>query len=131
MIDATSASAAMRVTDEFMATFNARDASAHAGTLVYPHVRLAGGTVRTWKDADQATRDMTAAFTWLIERLGWHYSEWDRREVVHADVNKVHLDVAFTRYRDGGSIIARHQAIYVVERVEDCWGVRCRSSFAP
>jgi hypothetical protein len=123
--------AAMRVTDEFMATFNARDAAGHAGTLAYPHVRLASGTVLIWGDIDEAIRDMGVAIAALTERLGWHHSEWDRREVIHAGEDKVHLDVAFTRYQDDGSVIAKHEAIYVVERADGGWGIRCRSSFAP
>ncbi len=131
MGDASATRAAMQVTDDFMTTFNARDAAAHAATLVYPHVRLAGGRVRIWKDVGEATRDMTAAIAALSDQLGWSFSEWDRREVIHAGEGKVHLDVAFTRYREDRSVIAHHDAVYVIELVEGGWGVRCRSSFAP
>ena len=52
---------ARSVTDEFLATFNAGDAAAHAATLAYPHVRLASGTVRVWATFEEAHAAMTVA----------------------------------------------------------------------
>ncbi|MDO9476946.1 MAG: hypothetical protein Q7L07_09550, partial [Pseudohongiella sp.] len=39
---------AMAALDEFMLTFNSRDPVAWAGSLNYPHVRFASGTVTIW-----------------------------------------------------------------------------------
>jgi hypothetical protein len=61
----------------------------------------------------------------------WDHSAWDRREVIHAGPDKVHIDTRFTRYRKDGSVIGGFDSIYVVTRQDGHWGVKIRSSFAP
>ena len=124
--------AAMAVADEFLATFNARDAAAHAATLAYPHVRLASGAVRIWDTIEQATEEMARNIPLLVERAGWDHSEWDHKRLVHEGDRKVHLDVQFTRYRADGSVIGVYPAVYVVVQGEDgAWRIQARSSYAP
>jgi hypothetical protein len=129
--DDTAVEGAMRVTDEFLATFNAGDAAGHAATLAYPHVRLASGQVRVWEAYDEAVVAMERAISLLRERAGWDHSEWDHRRVVHTGPGKVHLDVQFTRYRADGSVIGVYPAVYVVVEQDGTWLIQCRSSFAP
>ena len=121
----------MAVTDAFLATFNAGDAAGHARTLAYPHVRLAGGSVRIWHDVDEATAAMRLAAPALRQQVGWDHSRWDHRRVVHVGPGKVHLDVCFTRYRADGSVIGVYPAVYVVVAVDGDWLIQARSSFAP
>ncbi len=123
--------AAIAVTDEFLATFNAMDAAGHARTLAYPHVRLASGTVRIWEGYDEARRAMETSMATIRDRIGWDHSVWDHRRLIHERDDKVHLDVQFTRYRADGSVIGAYPAVYVVVRQGDAWGIQCRSSFAP
>ncbi len=68
-------SSALEVMDAFMAAFNARDTQAWADTLLYPHVRFAGGTVTTFSDRDA----FVAAnhIDRLIAGEGWDHSKWD------------------------------------------------------
>jgi hypothetical protein len=61
----------------------------------------------------------------------WDHSAWDRREVIHAGADKVHIDTRFTRYRKDGSVIGGFDSIYVVTRENGHWGIKIRSSFAP
>jgi hypothetical protein len=129
--EAAAMAGAMDVTDEFLATFNAGDASGHAATLAYPHVRLASGTVRIWSTLDEAIAAMQQAMPALREHVAWHHSKWDHREVIHAGPAKVHLDVQFTRYRADGSVIGVYPAVYVVVDHDGDWRIQCRSSFAP
>ena len=133
MADSDSISAAMAVTDAFLATFNALDAPGHAATLAYPHVRLASGTVRLWESEDEATTAMERNMGLLRERVGWDHSRWDHRNVIHVGEGKVHLDVQFTRYRADGSVIGVYPAVYVIVRDADSgeWRIQARSSFAP
>lgn len=131
MSESAAVAGAMAITDAFLSTFNAMDAAGHAATLAYPHVRLASGTVRIWQDEAEATAAMATNMPMLRERAGWHHSEWDHRDVIHATDAKVHLDVQFTRYRADGSIIGVYPAIYVVVSDSDGWRIQARSSFAP
>ena len=132
MADSDSISAAMDVTDAFLATFNALDAAGHAATLAYPHVRLASGTVRVWESQDESTAAMERNMGLLRERVGWDHSRWDHRNVIHVGEDKVHLDVQFTRYRADGSVIGVYPAVYAIVRTSDGdWRIQARSSFAP
>jgi hypothetical protein len=121
--------AALAVMDAFLEAFNARDESAWADTLHYPHVRIASGTVAVYPDREAflENRDLNA----FAEQTGWDYSTWDDLSVVHASPDKVHIAVRFTRYDRQGAEMASYDSFYVVERIDGRWGVRARSSFAP
>jgi hypothetical protein len=61
----------------------------------------------------------------------WDHSSWERREVIHAGADKVHIDTGFTRWARDGSRIGSFDSIYVVTLENGHWGVKLRSSFAP
>jgi len=118
--------AAQGVLDAFMAAFNARDITAFEATFNFPSVRLASQGLIVINAGDmQAERFTTGA---LAE---WDHSAWDRRDVIHAGPEKVHIDTRFTRYRKDGSVIGGFDSIYVVTLQDGHWGVKIRSSFAP
>ena len=120
---------ALKVMDAFMAAFNARDTSAWADTLLYPHVRFASGKVAIFQDRDA----FVAAnhIDKLIAGERWDHSAWDSMQVVQSSPDKVHITVSFSRYRADGTKYATYPSLYIVERVDGRWGVRARSSFAP
>jgi hypothetical protein len=118
--------AAQGVLDAFMAAFNARDIPAFEATFNFPSARLASQGLVIIEAGDmRAERFTTGA---LAE---WDHSAWDRREVIHAGADKVHIDTRFTRYRKDGSVIGGFDSIYVITRQDGHWGVKIRSSFAP
>ncbi len=121
-----SIAAAMKVLDDFMTAFNARDIAAWRNTFNFPSVRLASNTL-TIIDENYHQPDMFGRGS-LTE---WDHSAWDRREVVHAGDDKVHIDTRFVRYRKDGSVLGAFDSIYVVTRENGHWGVKARSSFAP
>jgi hypothetical protein len=118
--------AAMACLDDFMAAFNARDVTAFEATFNFPSVRLASGTLAIIEPGYHAPQ--------MFERgplSDWDHSAWDRREIIHAGADKVHIDTRFTRYRADGSVIGGFDSVYVVTREDGHWGVKARSSFAP
>jgi hypothetical protein len=125
-VDAAQIDAAMACLDAFMTAFNARDVKAFEATFNFPSVRLASGKFVIIEPGyhhpgmfDQgALKD-------------WHHSAWERREIIHAGEDKVHIDTRFTRYRADGSVIGGFDSIYVVTKEDGHWGVKARSSFAP
>lgn len=129
--------AALGVMDAFMAAFNRRDVSAWADTLVYPHVRLASGTVAVYPDREAfiAAHDLNA----FAASSGWSRSAWDDLRVVQSGPDKVHLAVRFTRYDAQDKVLSSYDSLYVVERIgpqsddsgHSRWGIRARSSYAP
>lgn len=120
--------AAMQALDEFMETFNARDPVAWAGTLNYPHVRFASGTVTVWESAEEFARGGTFE---RLPRTGWDHSAWLSREVALASPAKVHINTEFARYNSDDEIIGTYQSLYIVTLQDGHWGTQARSSLAP
>lgn len=118
--------AAMKCLDDFMAAFNARDVAAFEATFNFPSIRLASGTLTILHAGDMKPERFTTGA--LAE---WDHSAWDRRKVIHAGEDKVHIDTRFTRYRKDGSVLGGFDSVYVVTRENGHWGVKARSSFAP
>ena len=118
--------AAMKCLDDFMAAFNSRDPEAYAATFNLPTVRIASGKMVILNKEDFTPQRFQAES--LKE---WDHSKWDRRNVIHAGADKVHIDTRFTRYRKDGSVISGFDSIYIVTKENGRWGVKARSSFAP
>ena len=121
--------AVMKVLDEFLAALNARDSSRLAAACNFPHVRLSTGGMRTWRDAEEFTREGDLAGIPLEQE--WHSSSWDRRAVLQASSDKLHVAVTFTRHSAAGAKVSSFDSLYVVTRQRGHWGVQMRSSFAP
>lgn len=112
--------------DAFLTAFNARDLPAYEATFNFPHVRFASGTV-TIIDPGYHKPEMFRTGS----LADWDHSAWERRDVIHAGADKVHIDTRFTRFRKDGSVIAGFDSIYIVTRLNGRWGIQGRSSFAP
>ena len=119
--------AGLQVLQDFMRTFNARDAQAWAAVMNYPHVRLAGDQVIVWDDAAAyaAANDLTP-----LADTGWAYSQWDWIRAVQADATKVHFALQFTRYDAQHQAQQSFEALYVITLKDGHWGVQSRSSYA-
>jgi hypothetical protein len=118
--------AAMACLDAFLTAFNARDVEAFDATFNFPSVRLASNRLVVIQPGDH-TPEMFSRGA-LAE---WHHSAWERRAVIHAGADKVHLDTRFTRYRADGSVLGGFDSVYVVTCEGSHWGIKARSSFAP
>jgi hypothetical protein len=121
-----SSAAAVQVLDDFMTAFNARDVEAFEKTFNFPSIRLASGKLITLNKGDMTPERFTTGA--LAE---WDHSAWERRKIIHAGEDKVHVDTRFTRYRKDGSVIGGFDSIYVITKENGHWGVKIRSSFAP
>jgi hypothetical protein len=116
---------AMAVLDRHMAALNARDEDALNATLHFPHYRLASGRLQTWAGPGEYLADFYKRTT-----DDWHHSHWTERNVIAADEDKVHLSVAFERYREDESIIGVYRSIWVISKLDGVWAAQLRSSFA-
>jgi len=120
---------AMRVLDEFMTAFNARDEEALVATLHFPHVRIASGVTKVTATPEEMMSEFD--FDRFAKHFDWDHSAWLSREVVQSGPDKVHVIVRFARYRADGSLSAEFDSLYIVARREGRWAVAGRSSFAP
>ena len=117
---------AMTCLDAFMSAFNARDVTAFEATFNFPSIRIASGKVALIEPGYHKPE--------MFDRgplAEWDHSAWERRRVIHAGPDKVHVDTRFSRYRKDGSLIGGFDSVYVVTLVDGHWGVQARSSFAP
>lgn len=117
---------AYQVTDDFMRTFNTKNAEQFASVFHFPSVRIASGNVRIINSA----ADLESGFATLGAQ-GWDRSDWARREVVQCGPTKAHMLTTFVRYRADGSVISQFDSLYIVEFKNGRWGLTARSSFAP
>ncbi len=123
---AAAIAAAQQVLDDFMAAFNARDIPAWEKTFNFPSVRLASNRMEI---LEKGTRSPNMFGQGSL--TDWDHSAWDRRDVIHAGADKVHIDTRFTRYRKDGSVIGGFDSIYIITCEDGHWGVKGRSSYAP
>jgi hypothetical protein len=121
--------AALKVMYEFMASFNSRDVARWADTLLFPHIRVASGgvTVNQTKSGFIAETDLQE----FARINNWHHSEWNSIETIQADSEKVHFKVRFTRFNPAGEAYVSFNSLYVLQKTDQGWGIRGRSSFAP
>jgi hypothetical protein len=123
--DQAAVKAALAVLDRFMMALNAGDKPALLATLHFSHYWLAGGGIGVWDRPGAYLGDFRAR-----AGAGWHYSQWDFRNVIAAGPAKVHLDVQFTRYRADNSVIGSFRSLWTVPKSGGCWAAAARSSFA-
>src|SRR3954469_23715009 len=125
-LDAEAVRAAQGVLDAFMKAFNARDIPAFEDTFNFPSARLASQGLVIINKGDMTPERFNSGA--LAE---WDHSAWERREVIHAGADKVHIDTRFTRYRKNGSVLGGFDSLYIVTHLDGHWGIQGRSSFAP
>ena len=126
-IDAQTKKEVLKVLDDYMATFNAKDLKGWEATYHFPHYRLASGKMSVLETA--GLRDSLKAFSGLV-KAGWHHSSWDHRNIVQASENKVHVDTGFSRFRGDGTKIGSYESLYILTKENNKWGVKMRSSYA-
>jgi hypothetical protein len=116
----------IEVLDEYMKTFNAKDADAWQTTYHFPHYRLASGKMSVLQKAGELDPNVFLK----LKKAGWDHSEWDHRNIIQASETKVHVDTRFSRYKADGTKIGTYESLYVVTKEKGRWGVKLRSSFA-
>lgn len=123
--DSTLEAVALEVLDEYLAAWNKQDLVAWERTFHFPHYRLASGKMTVLeRPGQQDPRRLWQAID------GWHHSKWERRRLVHAAADKIHVDTKFIRYRADGSVIGAYESLYILTKEDGRWGVKLRSSFA-
>ena len=116
---------AMKLLDEYMLAWNQKDLVAWERTFHFPHYRLASGKMSVLEKP--GLQDAVKVYGSIPD---WHHSKWDRRRIIHATPDKIHVDTQFTRYRADGSKIGSYESLYILTKENGRWGVKLRSSFA-
>lgn len=125
-IDPALEAAAMKCLDEYMTSWNSKDVAAWERTFHFPHYRLASGKMTVLERPGMQNPKLFETMT----ASGWHHSKWDRRKIIHATTDKIHVDTKFTRFRADGSVLGSYESLYILTKEDGRWGVKLRSSFA-
>ena len=112
----------------FIDAFNSQDHERLAGTLNYPHTRLALGRFRTFKSAQESVVASTTAEPHLDDE-GWHHSIIAEIEAVHVGDDKVHLAMTVERCHEDGTVYNTFDTLWIATQDENHWGIKFRSSF--
>lgn len=119
--------AAIKVLDDFMNGFNAKDIRKFEASYNFPHVRLAAGRITTL----EGPSNRQEIFAALEKSIGWDYSRYDERKIIQCGPDKVHVAVRVTRYRKNHTPIQTFDSLYVVTNQNGKWGIQMRSSYEP
>jgi hypothetical protein len=120
--------AAIQSARAFIEAFNAQDHERLAGTLNYPHVRLANGrfmTVQRAEDFVERSRKNKA----LLEAEGWDHTVLKGIEVVHDGPDKVHMALSIDRCHANGAVYNHFETLWIATLVDGHWGIQFRSSY--
>jgi hypothetical protein len=115
---------ARKPVDNFFAALNARDIEGCRRTLHYPHIQIAGNELSILSDPESFQIDFQ-----LLANEGWTYSTLDSCAMRQSCDEKVHFEVQLSMHRPNDSRYATYQALWIVTKIEETWGIQCRSIF--
>jgi hypothetical protein len=96
----------------------------------YPTIRIANGKLTLLNTPADIEKEAHHAVDHPFPADYWR-SEWTRLLIIDASPDKVHLATTFNRQRKDGSVIETSNGFYILDKVNNHWGIRARSSFAP
>jgi hypothetical protein len=110
--------------DDFFTAFNARDIEGCRKALHYPHMQIAGSDVSLLNDPESFQIDFQA-----LGNEGWTYSTLDSCTMRQNCDDKVHFEIQLSMHQANDSRYATYQALWIVTRQDEVWGIQCRSIF--
>jgi hypothetical protein len=118
---------ARKTIEAYIEAFNAQDLAAMKDKLNFPFSWIINSTVRPVQDAS----DFVSPTAELIKREGWHHTVLDRVEPVQVWEKKAHMVVVYSRFKADGTQYTTHEAMWIVTRQKDHWGIQCMSLYIP
>lgn len=112
----------------FLDAFNAQDMEALAGTLNYPHLRLANGRFQTIESHAEFVKRGDFVVQ-ALEKEGWHHTVMTSLEVVHEGADKVHLALTYDRCHADGRVYNTFDTLWIATLQDGHWGIQFRSSY--
>lgn len=120
--------------DEILTAFNSADAKKYAAVNHYPHVRIAGESVKVWHTQDEYMIDTPNEKLQNLasseKYTGWVKSRWEWRKLIQYTDQKMHWVVGFSRLDDQDNVIATMETFHVITKEDGRWGLKARSSYA-
>lgn len=119
---------ALKVLDAYLEAFNKKDTAAlqalHHNQCFYVNTE---GEVEVYEERDL----MQPLFlSQEIKQVDWQKAAWEIRDAVQSSLNKVHVVTRLTLFREDGSRVQGHDAIYIIT-MKDKWGIAGVSTLPP
>ncbi len=112
----------------FIEAFNKQDHIALAGTLNYPHKRLANG--KFWQvDNAEAFAQASEHNEPNLRAEGWDHTTVRSISVVHQGPNKEHIALTIDRHKADGTVYNSFDTFWIATCENEHWGIQFRSSF--
>lgn len=105
---------------------NAVNKDALIATLIFPHYRFTGTSVKIWETPETYLKNFHA-------RAGdrWARSNWGETILLNSDERSAHLHLKVERYDADGSLICAFWSVWCVVATDQGWKVQARFSAAP
>ena len=110
--------------DDFVVGLNARDIEKCRKTLHYPHIQIAGNELSILNDPESFQIDFS-----LLANEGWVYTTLDSCEMRQSCDEKVHFEVQLSMHKANDARYATYQALWIVTKKDNTWGIQVRSIF--
>lgn len=109
--------------DAFGKYFNDEDLEGMDSCLHFPHYLVSGNEMLVWENKGQ----LPSCFFANLKKQGWGKTVVQSREVVLVSSNKVHLKVKYTRETSEGTILSKHDNVWIFTCKDNKWGILLRS----
>lgn len=114
---------AMHCMDSFAKCFEHEDIAGMDACCHFPHYLISGNEVICWSVPGQ----LTAKFFEDLKHQGFAKTTVDYREVILVSENKVHLKYGYSRVAADGTIMSKHDNVWILTYKDNKWGIQVRS----
>jgi len=113
----------MNCMDKFAKCFEHEDIEGMDECCHFPHYLISGNEIICWKGQGQ----LTSKFFEDLKKQGFDKTIVDYIEVILVCENKVHLKYGYSRVAVDGSIMSKHDNIWILTYKNNKWGIQVRS----
>lgn len=114
---------ALNCMNKFSYYFEREDLVGMDACCQFPHFILSGNQVVCWEKPGQLTPD----FFLSLKKQGFLKTVVDYRDVILVSENKVHLKYGYSRIAVDGTVMSKHDNVWILTFLNGVWGIQVRS----
>lgn len=114
---------AMNCMDKFAECFEHEDIAGMDDCCHFPHYLISGNEIICWSEQGQ----LTDRFFTDLKNKGFAKTIVDYREVILVCENKIHLKYGYSRVAVDGTIMSKHENVWILTFKYEKWGIQVRS----
>ena len=114
---------AMDCLDHFAHCFEEEDLAGMDGCCHFPHYILSGEQVICWETPGQLTMDFFSD----LKKKGFFKTIVDYKDIILVSENKIHLKYGYSRLACDGTVMSKHDNVWILTYENGEWGIKFRS----